>query len=172
MSTQKRITRFGWHSFIAGITLIAVSVACVSAARANDDNDESNYPVVQGVRFGQIPYEFEQTMYSHRHDYYGNRTFSRQLKWIFGPFPENGIARDGKDVHKLYLDTMNQQMNAGPIIRTVDLQNPFQYSLRTLPPPVVAVPVQVIEPPPTVIAPPMTVEPVKPVKPAPVPALW
>jgi hypothetical protein len=151
---------------IAGCVFLALSVVSSTAAIAVDDED---FPLVQGVRFGQIPYEFENAFFSHNRDFYRNRSFTGQLKRIFGPFPENSTARDGRAVNELYLRTQFQQMNSGPILRTVDLPTPFQYSLRTLPPPVVVAPIEVIPAP---IVPPVAPAPL-PVQPTrPVPALW
>lgn len=158
----------GSKCMIAGLAAITFSTALSTAAIAVDEQD---FPVVQGVRFGQTTYEFENTFFSHDRDYYINRTFKGQLKRIFGPFPENSMARDGSDVHNLYQETFFKQMNSGPIIRTIDLPSPFQYSLRTLPPPVVVSPVEVT-PPPVVVTPPEPVAPVTPPPAKPVPALW
>lgn len=150
---------------IAGVTALTFSTAFSTAAIAVDAEE---FPLFQGVRFGQVPYEFEQRFFSNSPDFATNRTLTGQLKRIFGPFPENSFFRDGRAVNELYLETQYRQMNSGPIIRTVDLPNPFQYSLRTLPPPVVAAPIPV-GPPPTVIAPAVPA-PVAPARP--IPALW
>ena len=48
-------------------------------------------------------------------------------------FPENSIARDGDRLDRLYRDLLNQQVSSDPIIRTVDLPNPYNTSVLTLP---------------------------------------
>jgi hypothetical protein len=48
-------------------------------------------------------------------------------------FPENAIAKDGKDVHGLYRYLLNRQALDDPTIRTADLNNPFNLSVQTLP---------------------------------------
>jgi hypothetical protein len=48
-------------------------------------------------------------------------------------FPENAIAKDGKDVHGLYRYLLNRQSLDDPTIRTADLNNPFNLSVQTLP---------------------------------------
>ncbi len=48
-------------------------------------------------------------------------------------FPENAIARDAAHVHRIYRDLLHQQVSSGPIIRTVDLPNPYNTSILTLP---------------------------------------
>ncbi len=156
------------HWAIALIAAASLVSALGTAAIADDVED---VPFIQGVQFGSIPFQFEQEFFSNSHTYNRNRTFTGQLKRIFGPFPENSMSRDQRNVHQLYLETQYRQMNSGPIIRTIDLQSPFQASLRTLPPPVVATPIPPvgIEPP---IAAPSPVAPTAPAKPRPVPALW
>ncbi|MDX2240299.1 MAG: hypothetical protein NW224_06430 [Leptolyngbyaceae cyanobacterium bins.302] len=156
----------GFKGAIVGLSTITLSTVFSAAAIAQDAED---FPLVQGVRFGQVAHEFEDAFFSHNRDYVRNRSFTGQLKRIFGPFPENSMNRDLREVHDLYQETFFKQMNSGPILRTVDLPSPFQYSLRTLPPPAVVAPIE--SPPPVVITPP--VAPVAPVAPAkPVPALW
>lgn len=168
MKIGSYFVNIGSKCVIAGLVLTTVSAVFSSAAIADDD-DYENYPVVQGVRFGQTAYEFERTYFSHGPDYYRNRTVPGQLKRILGPFPDRAIEEDAKDVNKLYQETFFKQMNSGPILRTVDLPNPFQFSLRTLPPPVVAGPLDVVQPP-VIVTPPVEPVPVRPQ--APVPALW
>ncbi len=48
-------------------------------------------------------------------------------------FPENAIARDGDRVDRIYRDLLNQQSTSDPLIRTVDLPNPYSTSVLTLP---------------------------------------
>ena len=152
---------------IAGFAAMSLVTVFSPAAIAVDPEE---FPLFQGVRFGEIPYRFEQEFFSNSPDFATNRTLTGQLKRIFGPFPENSFFRDARAVNELYLETQYKQMNSGPIIRTVDLPSPFQYSLRTLPPPAVVAPIEAV-PPPTVIAPPAPAP--APVAPArPIPALW
>ena len=72
-------------------------------------------------------------------DYYENRSFSRQLDFIFGlgssfrvfrsSYPENQMDRDAERVHILYTDLLNQQLTTKPVVRTRDLESPYQHSL-------------------------------------------
>ncbi|MCY7321847.1 MAG: hypothetical protein LH660_08620 [Phormidesmis sp. CAN_BIN36] len=48
-------------------------------------------------------------------------------------FPENAIARDGDRIDRIYRDLLSQQVSSDPIIRTVDLPNPYNTSVLTLP---------------------------------------
>jgi hypothetical protein len=171
MEFARRFAKVGLMVAIAGLAASTASVLTISSASAKDaDEDHSDAPLVTGVRFGEILNEFDDAYFSHDRSYYRNRTIPGQIKYLIGPFPENDIAKDGKDVNKLYREVLYRQMNAGPIIRTVDLPNPFPFSIRTLPAPVSASPVEVAPPPfvPPAIAP--SPSPVTP--PKPVPGLW
>lgn len=173
MKIGSYFVNIGSRCVIAGLVLTTISAVFSSPAIARDFDSEDyddyeDYPVVQGVRFGQTTYEFEQTYFSHAPDFYRNRSTAGQIKRVFGPFPDRSIEEDAKDLNKLYQEVFFKQMNAGPIIRTIDLPSPFQFSLRTLPPPVVATPVEVVQPP--FVVTPAVPAPVVP--PAPVPALW
>ncbi len=159
----------GHRCAIASLATLSLSACLATGAIAREVDD---FPVLpQGVRFGEIPYEFENQFFSHDRDYVRNRSFTGQLKRIFGPFPENSMNRDSKATYQLYRETFYKQMNSGPVLRTVDLPSPFQYSLRTLPPPPVVAPIEVV-PPPAAIEVPTPIAPSKPVAPKPVPALW
>ncbi|MBF2027710.1 MAG: hypothetical protein IGS48_13245 [Oscillatoriales cyanobacterium C42_A2020_001] len=153
------------------IAIVAAATFVPVFSTAAIANDVEDIPFIQGVQFGSIPYQVEHEFFSNNREYTRNRTFTGQLKRIFGPFPENSMSRDLDNVHQIYLETQYKQMNSGPIIRTVDLQSPFQASLRTLPPPVVAAPIPPIGVEPPIITPPIAA-PTAPVKPGPVPALW
>jgi hypothetical protein len=160
---------------IAGLTVLSFSTILSSSAIGqvvvSDEGRYTTFPTVGGVPFGQVLYEFNDVYFGHDHNYYRNRTLGGQLKNIFGPFTENSMMRDGKAINKMYNETLYRQMNAGPIVRTLDLPSPFSSSLRTLPPPApVAIPVQAVEPP--LFSPPPAARPLPPAPAGPVPALW
>lgn len=62
-------------------------------------------------------------------------TIGRQIDFLFGPlgFPEVEINRDASIVDGIYKDLMMQQYSNGPILRTPDLPNPYNSSIRTQP---------------------------------------
>ncbi|NES63978.1 MAG: hypothetical protein F6K24_01225 [Okeania sp. SIO2D1] len=85
-----------------------------------------------------LPEAFNRAFMDESGDFFENRSLGRQVDWMFGPgsnfggsFPENEITRDGKTVYQLYLYTLEQQVSSDPIIRTLDLPNPFNSSLRS-----------------------------------------
>ncbi len=65
----------------------------------------------------------------------GFQDVRRPIEALIGipKFPENAIARDGDRVDRIYRDLLNQQVSSDPIIRTVDLPNPYNRSVLTLP---------------------------------------
>jgi hypothetical protein len=65
----------------------------------------------------------------------GFQDIKRPIETLIGipKFPENGIAGDGDHVDRIYRDLLNQQVANDPIIRTVDLPNPYSTSVLTLP---------------------------------------
>jgi hypothetical protein len=81
--------------------------------------------------------EFQNAYFYDDRDFFRNRSFPRQLDWLFGfsGFPENEITRDGREVSQTYQQILSRQMASGPIVRVVDLPTPFCQTLRTLPNP-------------------------------------
>ena len=65
----------------------------------------------------------------------GFQDFKRPIEALIGipRFPENGIARDGDRLDRIYRDLLIQQAANDPLIRTVDLPNPYNTSILTLP---------------------------------------
>ena len=81
----------------------------------------------------------EDAFFSNDRTFYQNRSIPRQLSYIAGPgilirnsFPDNEIARDGAAVNEFYREALARQ-TSGPILRSADLINPFNLSVRTLP---------------------------------------
>lgn len=73
-------------------------------------------------------------------DFFGRTGLGGQLNGIFGwrsfpqgSFPENDIARDGETVSTILKDVLQQQADSFPIVRTRDLENPFNTSLQDNP---------------------------------------
>ncbi len=86
-----------------------------------------------------IPQLVDRAFFNDSGDYYRNRSIKRQFQLIFGTdarlgaaFPELEIERDGKLLNILYKDLLFQQTSTDPYLRTVDLPNPFNTSIRSL----------------------------------------
>jgi hypothetical protein len=169
MKFERRFAKIASIFAIAGLAISATSTLFATSAFAADpDEDHSDAPLVTGVRYGEILNEFDDAFFSHDRDFYRNRTIPGQVKFLIGPFPENNMAKDAKDVNKLYREVLYRQINAGPIIRTVDLPTPYPFSIRTLPASVSASPIDVTPPP---FVPP-SANPAPLPKQGPVPGLW
>jgi hypothetical protein len=67
-------------------------------------------------------------------DIYRNRGIDRQATLLFGlSYPEHEFMNDAQRVENLYREGMRQQGQNDGVVRTVDLANPFNTSLRTNP---------------------------------------
>ncbi|MFB2975412.1 hypothetical protein [Microseira sp. BLCC-F43] len=85
----------------------------------------------------RIDQQFNRVFFSNDREFFKNRSIERQLDFLFGlrnSYPENEINRDGRGVHNLYVEVLERQVGSDPILLTPDLPNPFNTSLRQLPP--------------------------------------
>ncbi|MBE9180672.1 hypothetical protein IQ268_19105 [Oculatella sp. LEGE 06141] len=80
-----------------------------------------------------IPEAFESEFFGGSGTFFENRRPPNNITWFIGPFPENQIASDAEDVHQLYRELLQQQVSSSPLIRTPDLDNPFNSSLLVSP---------------------------------------
>jgi hypothetical protein len=83
-----------------------------------------------------IPEAFDNGItYSSQDAFSTTFTIGRQIDFLTGltGFPEVEINRDAAIVHSMYVDVLRQQYSNGPILRTPDLTNPYNSSLRTEP---------------------------------------
>jgi len=151
---------------IAGLILTTAAIA-----RAGDDILDS-----PANGFAPVPDAMDEAFFDHDRIFFTNRKIFRQFDALFGisaftgkGFTDIEIDRDGKSVFDAYRIILSHQLESGPMIRTIDLNNPFNLSLDGIPPvgPLRAAPA----PPPVVITPTPLPLPPQPPK-APVPALW
>lgn len=114
------------------LALAAASSLLATVAKAQ--TDPSGY---EPIRLETLPEAFNRTFFEESGDFYRNRTIQRQIGYLIGPglpggagFPELEIERDAKRLNTLYRDALEQQVSSDPIIRTPDLPNPFNSTLR------------------------------------------
>ncbi|OLP18001.1 hypothetical protein BST81_13245 [Leptolyngbya sp. 'hensonii'] len=126
--------RVGSRSLL-GSLLLTVSVLAVTSSANAQQLDRTGS---RQVRFETVPDAVDRIMTGKSRNYFENRTLERQTDFLFGfgtlvdgTFAENELATDGKLFEILYRDLMNQQVSTTPIIRTPDLNNPFNSSLLT-----------------------------------------
>jgi hypothetical protein len=86
-----------------------------------------------------IPEAFDRAATRSSGNVYTNVTFRRQLELILGfgtsslnSFADNEALRDARRVEILYKEVLEQQSASDPVLRTPDLANPFNTTLRSL----------------------------------------
>ncbi len=106
-----------------GVLLAAAIAGCFAApAQANEASPENISESITRAFFNQTG------------DIYRNRGIDRQATFLFGlSYPENEYTSDAAAVEKLYKQGMYQQGGSGKVVRTEDLPNPFNSSIRTTP---------------------------------------
>lgn len=111
---------------LGGTTLLAMSA---SAALAQDRTTPTT-----SVRRESVLEVFERTYYGSGGSYFEGFSVGGQLQAIFGPaFPDNAAASATRRIDRLYEDQLARQTKSDPIVRTVDLPNPYSSSLLLLP---------------------------------------
>ncbi len=124
---------------LARVFSLAVVAAAIPllATPAMADKDESDF---QPIRVETIPDTFVRGFFNDSGDFYINRSLFRQANYMFGfgmvgkaGFPDLEIERDAKTINVIYNDVLDQQVSSDPLIRTPDLPNPFNSSIRMSP---------------------------------------
>ena len=120
---------------LSAFVLTTASSLLASAAMAEPDS--SRY---EPIRLIPLDEAFNRAFFRDSGNFYQNRTLQGQFEYMFGPgvpgragFPDLKIERDAERVNKLYMYALDQQASSDPILRTPDLPNPFNTTLRQLP---------------------------------------
>ncbi|HEY9598931.1 MAG TPA: hypothetical protein V6D33_14800 [Cyanophyceae cyanobacterium] len=140
-----------WLSkLLSGLVFTAASTVLASAAMAQTDPSAPQAPAnprTLGVEAAPLTFEpnrvvglpelFNRAFFNESGDFYETRRIPSQIKMIIGPglfegarFPDLEIERDARLINVLYQDVLDQQVSSDPVIRTPDLANPFDTSLR------------------------------------------
>lgn len=92
------------------------------------------------VRVETVPDAFDRVLTNQSRTWFGDRSIMGQLDAIFGfgsiingTYPENEIADDARNLEILYRDVLRQQVSTTPLIRTPDLNSPYNSSVLTSP---------------------------------------
>jgi hypothetical protein len=117
-------------SLFGALTLTFFSTFLIDAASGQTATPEAQ-PTSEDVI--TVRDAFRRAYYRNDENFFFNRGFVGQLNWIFGPYIENEITRDGRAVDRLYEELLEQQVASDPTIRTPDLENPFDTSYLLLP---------------------------------------
>ena len=123
-------------TLLSAFVLTTASSLLASAAMA--EPDPSKY---EPIRLIPLDEAFNRAFFRDSGNFYQNRTLQGQFEYMFGPgvpgragFPDLTIERDAERVNKLYMYALDQQVSSDPILRSPDLPNPFNSSLRQLTP--------------------------------------
>ncbi len=126
---QMQLTRL-----LSALVLVTASSVLASAATAQQ-TDNSGF---ERISLESVEDTFDRAFYNESGDFYHNRSLPRQAAFIIGPglpggagFPDLEIERDAKLINTLYEDVLEQQVSSDPVIRTPDLPNPFNTTLRS-----------------------------------------
>lgn len=118
---------------VLGLTISSVAAVGAIISQAAPSNAEPSEQIT-------VQEAFERTFYSNDKPFFQNRGIGRQIDFFLGQgslyrnsFIENEMNRDGREVHNLYVDVLNQQVSSDPIIRTPDLPNPYNSSILSFP---------------------------------------
>lgn len=121
------------YSTLFSVLLLGVSCTATLANKATAQ--EIIVPGTRRIDYITIPEAFDRALTRNSSFYQENRRIYRQVKRNFGlgGYQERAIARDAALVTELYDQVLKQQTISDPFIRTLDLPNPFDTSLRQLP---------------------------------------
>ena len=124
--------------FVNLIPILVISAA--SSVFASEAFAQTELTDSQPARLETVPEVFNRAFYHGLGDAIEQFSLGGQLNFIFGwrafpqgSFTENQIARQARLVNILSRDAFNQQNSGGPIIRTRDLNNPFNTSVQQSP---------------------------------------
>ena len=120
------------------ITILAISTAAsIFPSVAIADTKSPYYELRPLETWTEV---FDRGLFHNSRYSFENVTILRQIDTILGPrsfpegnYPENEINRDARLINILHRDMLEQQVSSDPIIRTPDLANPFNDSLRSKP---------------------------------------
>jgi len=120
--------------------LFVVAASSVWACAATAQTRQTNTARFAPIRVQRISDTFNQAFFNESEDFYTNRSIGRQIDLLIGTglpgraaYPELEIERDAKLINILYNDVLEQQVASDPILRTLDLPNPYNTSLRVFP---------------------------------------
>ncbi len=130
-----RTIHAGFKRLFKKFGIIPASVI-LTGLMANAATADTRVPVfVEDGEIIELPTVQEEvldTYFTQDQDFYRNHQFPRTLIPIFGII-ENDIGGDGRLVHELYEELLQQQINPYDLIRVADLPTPFTGSLATTP---------------------------------------
>src|SRR5919199_1728340 len=147
-----RIMQMRLTKLLGALVLAAASTGLTSAALAQTSPSspaevttsprtldlDASFPTPPN-RLETVSEAFNRAFFQDSGDYYRNLSIPRQLSHFIGPglpggagFADLELERDAKRLNRLYNEALELQVSSDPVIRTPDLPNPFNSSLRLL----------------------------------------
>ena len=132
------LSKFSRFLTIAALTTLTCVIAHPSSAQMNNsdvsqEGDEVNLPL-------SVDRLINEAFWEHSGDFFRQASMEGQMNVIFGwerfpqgSYPENNITEDGLLLYAIMDDYFRQLREKEPTIRTRDLANPFDTSLRENP---------------------------------------
>lgn len=120
---------------LSSLVVVATCTGLASSVMAQTELSDS-----EPIRPATVSETFNRAFFNSSGDLYFNRTIPRQINYILGfgsfgsaTFPDLELEQDAELINTIYNDVLDQQVSSDPVIRTPDLPNPFNSSLRGLP---------------------------------------
>ncbi|MEL7035142.1 MAG: hypothetical protein AAFO04_05925 [Cyanobacteria bacterium J06592_8] len=126
--------------FLSGVMVMsAVSAVLVTPAIA-----QVEVPVPPNTTYNPVADDFNKAASNSSGDIFRAQSISGQLQFIFGisfpwasgsigSYPEQALARDTRGLILLYREAFLKQYSSDPVIRVIDLPNPYNTSILTQP---------------------------------------
>ncbi len=135
--------KFSRFLTIAALTTFTCVIAHPSSAQTSDVNlmtSENNDTEMVEQSILSTPELIDQVFNYHGGDFFEKSSISGFLDSMLGlrnalegSYPENSIARDGFLLNVIISDYFKQLKEGSPMVRTRDVESPFQDSIRTNP---------------------------------------
>jgi hypothetical protein len=109
------------------------SLGCSAAIAQTYSNDGYPIPIIS------YPEILREAFFSRDGDIWKMHGLQNQAENILGfmnfpgSFPDKSVSREGRLVNAIWTEMMERQVSSDPVIRTPDLVNPFNTSLRQNP---------------------------------------
>ena len=121
--------KISWKSCIGALVVLSAATMLMQTEAIAQSNSVSDDRTPRS-----IPDAFEDSFYGLRGRYGFRTSISGEIIQLLFLYPDNSIVGDGNRVENLYREVMNLQTLSDPLIRTPDLNTPFNRSLLTDPP--------------------------------------
>ncbi|WP_413165510.1 hypothetical protein ACL6C3_03870 [Capilliphycus salinus ALCB114379] len=126
--------------FLSGV----MAVSALSTVWATQAIAQVEVEVPPRTTFNPVADEFNRAASNSSADIFRAQSLLGQVQFIFGvgfpwpngsigAFPEQALARDTRGLILLYRDAFLKQYSSDPVIRVIDLPNPYNSSILTQP---------------------------------------